>query len=361
MIKRRSSRVIRVGGVEIGGAGPVVVQSMTKTDTRDVAATTSQIRLLEECGCEIVRVAVPDMDAAQGLVEIKKAASIPIVADIHFDYRLALAALKAGVDGLRLNPGNISDRHQIAAVVSAAKEREVPIRVGVNAGSLPKASAQEASVVERMVDAALEEVRLLESLNFELIKVSVKAFDVPTTIEAYEAIAQKIPYPLHLGITEAGLPRTGSIRSAVGLGVLLYEGIGDTIRVSLTTGDACQEVECAYEILKSLKLRERGPVLVSCPSCGRSETEIVKLAEDVEERLLKVKKAIKVAVMGCVVNGPGEARDADVGIACGKGKGVLFRKGEKVRTVEEADFLEALMAEVEAWSNSNRIDPISNH
>ncbi len=347
MMKRRASKVIRVGGVDIGGAGPVVVQSMTKTDTRDVKATVNQIRQLEECGCEIVRVAVPDMAAARAIIDIKKRASIPVIADIHFDYRLALAALKSGADGLRLNPGNISDPEHIAKVVHAAKEREVPIRVGVNAGSLPKSSKKKVSVVQRMVDAALEEIRLLESLDFDLIKVSLKAFDVPTTIEAYEAIAKKIPYPLHLGITEAGLPWIGAIRSAVGLGVLLYEGIGDTIRVSLTTADACQEVEAAYEILKSLKLRERGPVLVSCPSCGRSETDIVRLAQIVEERLKEVEKTIKVAVMGCVVNGPGEAKDADVGIACGKGKGVIFRKGEKVRTVEEPDFLEALMAEVE--------------
>ena len=347
MMKRRASKVIRVGGVDIGGAGPVVVQSMTKTDTRDVKATVNQIRQLEECGCEIARVAVPDMDAAKAVVDIKKRIKIPLIADIHFDYRLALAALKSGADGLRLNPGNISDPEHIAKVVHAAKEREVPIRVGVNAGSLPKSSKKKVSVVQRMVDAALEEIRLLESLDFDLIKVSLKAFDVPTTIEAYEAIAKKIPYPLHLGITEAGLPWAGSIRSAVGLGILLYEGIGDTIRVSLTTADACQEVEAAYEILKSLKLRERGPVLVSCPSCGRSETDIVRLAQIVEERLKEVEKTIKVAVMGCVVNGPGEAKDADVGIACGKGKGVIFRKGEKVRTVEEADFLEALMAEVE--------------
>ena len=347
MMKRRASKVIKVGGVDIGGAGPVVVQSMTKTDTRDVAATVRQICQLEECGCEIVRVAVPDMDAAKAIVDIKKRASIPVIADIHFDYRLALAALKSGADGLRLNPGNISDPEHIAKVVHAAKEREVPIRVGVNAGSLPKSSKKKVSVVQRMVDAALEEIRLLESLDFDLIKVSLKAFDVPTTIEAYEAIAKKIPYPLHLGITEAGLPWAGSIRSAVGLGILLYEGIGDTIRVSLTTADACQEVEAAYEILKSLKLREHGPTLVSCPSCGRSETDIVRLAQIVEERLKGVEKTIKVAVMGCVVNGPGEAKDADVGIACGKGKGVIFRKGEKVRTVEEPDFLEALMAEVE--------------
>ncbi len=344
-MKRRASKVIRVGGVEIGGAGPIVVQSMTKTDTRDVKSTVKQIRQLGECGCEIVRVAVPDMDAARAIVDIKKKVSLPIIADIHFDYRLALAALKSGADGLRLNPGNISDPEHIAKVVHAAKEREVPIRIGVNAGSLPKAIKKKASVVERMVDAALDEIRLLESLDFELIKVSLKAFDVPTTVEAYEAIAKKIPYPLHLGITEAGLPWTGAIRSAVGLGILLYDGIGDTIRVSLTTADACQEVEAAYEILKSLKLRERGPTLVSCPSCGRSETDIVGLAQMVEKRLKGVEKPIKVAVMGCVVNGPGEARDADVGIACGKGRGVIFRKGDKVKTVEEADFLEALMAE----------------
>jgi (E)-4-hydroxy-3-methylbut-2-enyl-diphosphate synthase len=347
MMKRRASRVIKVGGVKIGGAGPIVVQSMTKTDTRDVKATVNQIRQLEECGCEIVRVAVPDTDAAQAIVDIKKKVSIPVIADIHFDYRLALGALKSGADGLRLNPGNISDPEHIAKVVRAAKEREVPIRVGVNAGSLPKSSKKKASIVQRMVDAALEEVRLLESLDFGLIKVSLKAFDVPTTIEAYQAIAKKIPYPLHLGITEAGLPWAGAIRSAVGLGVMLYEGIGDTIRVSLTTADACQEVEAAYEILKSLKLREHGPTLISCPSCGRSDTDIVGLAQMVEERLKGGKKTIKVAVMGCVVNGPGEAKDADVGIACGKGKGVIFRKGEKVKTVEEADFLEALMAEVE--------------
>lgn len=348
MIKlRRASQVIRVGGVEIGGAGPIVVQSMTKTDTRDVKATINQIHQLEECGCEIVRVAVPDMAAARAIVDIKKQISVPIIADIHFDYRLALAALKSGADGLRLNPGNISDPEHIAKVVHAAKEREVPIRIGVNAGSLPKSTKKKASVVQRMVDAALDEIRLLESLDFDLIKVSLKAFDVPMTVEAYEAIAKKVPYPLHLGITEAGLPWTGAIRSAVGLGILLHEGIGDTIRVSLTTADACREVEAAYEILKSLKLRERGPTLVSCPSCGRSESDVVGLAQLVETRLKGVEKPIKVAVMGCVVNGPGEAKDADVGIACGKGRGVIFRKGEKVRTVEEADFLEALMAEVE--------------
>jgi (E)-4-hydroxy-3-methylbut-2-enyl-diphosphate synthase len=347
MMKRRASKVVRVGDVEIGGAGPIVVQSMTKTDTRDVKATVTQIRRLEECGCEIVRVAVPDMAAAQAIVDIKKQICIPLIADIHFDYRLALESLKSGADGLRLNPGNITDPDHIARVVHAARERQVPIRIGVNAGSLPRASEGKGSVVKRMVDAAMKEIGLLESLDFDLIKVSLKAFDVPTTVEAYQAIAKKMPYPLHLGITEAGLPWAGAIRSAVGLGILLYEGIGDTLRVSLTTSDSCKEVEAAYEILKSLKLRQHGPTLVSCPSCGRSETEIVALAEMVEQRLKKVDKPIKVAVMGCVVNGPGEARDADVGIACGKSRGVIFRKGEKVRTVEEPDFLEALMAEVD--------------
>ncbi|UCC60217.1 MAG: flavodoxin-dependent (E)-4-hydroxy-3-methylbut-2-enyl-diphosphate synthase [Dehalococcoidia bacterium] len=346
MIKRRASKVINIGGVEVGGAGSIVVQSMTKTDTRDVDATVRQIRQMEECGCEIARVAVPDSSAAEALVDIKKQATIPVIADIHFDYRLALASLNAGVDGLRLNPGNISDPEQIANVVHEAKDREVPIRVGVNAGSLPRGQSKDASVVERMVDAALQEVRLLESLDFDLIKVSVKAFDVPNTVKAYQAVAEKIPYPLHLGITEAGLPKVGALRSSVGLGILLYEGIGDTIRVSLTTADPCEEVECAYEILKTLKMRERGPVLVSCPSCGRAESDVVKLAMDVEQRLRMMDSTIKVAVMGCVVNGPGEAKDADVGIACGKGRGVIFRKGEKVRTVDEGDFLEALMGEI---------------
>jgi len=347
VIKRRASKVVRIGDVEIGGAGPVVVQSMTNTDTRNVAATVEQIRRLEDCGCEIVRVAVPDGEAAEALPAIKQLISLPLVADIHFDYRLALAALEAGVDALRLNPGNISDPEQIATVVRAAKERQVPIRVGVNAGSLPRDKSPDAPIVERMVEAALGEVRLLEDLDFELIKISVKAFDVPTTVEAYRVMAERTPYPLHLGITEAGLPWSGAIRSSVGLGVLLWEGIGDTIRVSLTTSDLCQEVECAYEILKALKLREHGPTLVSCPTCGRCEVDLIPVAEEVERRLKGMDKAVKVAVMGCVVNGPGEARDADVGIACGKGKGVIFRKGEKVRTVEEAEFVEALMREVE--------------
>ena len=347
MRQRRASKAIKLGDITIGGGAPVVVQSMAKTDTRDVAATISQIRELEEYGCELIRVAVPDEEAAQALSSIKRAIHIPLIADIHFDYRLALTALKAGVDGLRLNPGNISQPKQIAAIVQAAKPRGVPIRIGVNAGSLPKPATPQVPLAERMVEAALKQIHLLESLDFDLIKVSLKAFDVPTTIEAYQLIAQKIPYPLHLGITEAGLPRAGAIRSALGIGILLYLGIGDTIRVSLTA-DPKEEVIAAYEILKSLNLRQHGPTLVSCPTCGRCEVDLAGLAEAVEKSLAKLDKVIKVAVMGCVVNGPGEAKDADVGIACGKGKGALFRKGEVMRTVEEKDFLKALMGEVES-------------
>jgi (E)-4-hydroxy-3-methylbut-2-enyl-diphosphate synthase len=321
---------------------------MTKTDTRNVASTTTQIRELEDCGCELVRVAVPDAEAAQAIPAIKKGISIPVIADIHFDYRLALMALESGVDGLRLNPGNIGEPEKVEAIAQMAKRRNVPIRIGVNAGSLPRAANPQLTIAQQMVEAALKQIQLLESLDFDLIKVSLKAFDVPTTIEAYQSIAQKIPYPLHIGITEAGTPRTGIIRSAVGISTLLYMGIGDTIRVSLTAHPR-EEVIAAYEILKSLNLRQHGPILVSCPSCGRTEVDIVKLAEVVEEKLLKIDKPIKVAVMGCVVNGPGEAKDADVGIACGKGKAVLFKKGKKIRTIEEKDIVAALMAEVERF------------
>jgi (E)-4-hydroxy-3-methylbut-2-enyl-diphosphate synthase len=318
---------------------------MAKTDTRDIKTTVNQIRELAECGCEIVRVAVPDTEAAQAISDIKKKTSIPIIADIHFDYRLALESLKAGTDGLRLNPGNIRDRLQIAEVVKAAGQRQVPIRIGVNAGSLPPTSKSTKSNSERMVNIVLEQVRLLESLNFDLIKVSMKSFDVPTTVEAYRTIASKIPYPLHLGITESGLPRAGAVRSAIGLGILLDEGIGDTIRVSLSA-HPCEEVNTAYEILKTLGLREHGPTLISCPSCGRAEVDIISLAESVDKRLRDISQPIKIAVMGCVVNGPGEAKEADVGIACGKGKGAIFRKGKVVSTVAEKDFLRALMIEV---------------
>jgi len=312
-------------------------------------ATINQIQELEECGCEIVRVAVPDKEAVEAIPAIKREASLPLIADIHFDYRLALAALQAGIDGLRINPGNIVEKEQVARIVTAAREREIPIRIGVNAGSLPVNFEPDAPLAERMVNMALEQTRFMENLNFNLIKVSLKAFDVPTTVQAYQMIADKIPYPLHLGITEAGLPRAGAIRSAIGLGILLYQGIGDTIRVSLSA-HPCEEVFVAYEILKTLGLRQRGATLVSCPSCGRAEVDIVALAEAVDKHLQKITNPIKVAVMGCVVNGPGEATDADVGIACGKGKGAIFRKGKVVSTVKEENFLEALKTEIDSLS-----------
>lgn len=372
MVARRKSKPIRIGSVTVGGDAPIVVQSMTKTDTRDVPATVEQIKELESCGCELVRLALPDPEAVEAVKDIRRQVRVPLIADIHFDYRLALGALQAGVDGLRLNPGNIGEPDQVAVVVRAAKERGVPIRIGVNAGSLPKSAMNRISenssvglsqfraeleeegkpgdVAAAMVDVALEQIRLLESLDYDLIKVSLKAFDVPSTIQAYQFIAGKIPYPLHLGITESGPYRSGMVRSSVGLGILLYKGIGDTIRVSLTAPPV-EEVIAGYEILKSLNLREKGPVLVSCPSCGRVEVDIIGLVKAVEQKLAAMERPVKVAVMGCIVNGPGEARDADVGLACGKGRGVLFRKGEPVRTVEEKDFLPALMAEIEKASS----------
>jgi (E)-4-hydroxy-3-methylbut-2-enyl-diphosphate synthase len=345
LIIRRQSKLIRIGKVTIGGDSPVVVQSMAKTDTRNIKATVNQINELSDCGCQIARVAVPDLEAVQAISTIRRKTSIPIIADVHFDYRLALEALKAGADGLRLNPGNIQERDQVIEIVKTARQRQIPIRIGVNAGSLPLFSESGLSTAQRMVKLAIEQIKLMESLNFNLIKVSLKAFDVLTTIEAYRTIALQIPYPLHLGITEAGLPKAGAIRSAVGIGILLYEGIGDTIRVSLST-HPCEEVYTALEILKTLRLRENGPTLISCPSCGRSEVDIISLAESVDKELRNISKPIKIAVMGCVVNGPGEAKEADVGIACGKGKGAIFRKGKVVGTVAERDFLKALMAEV---------------
>lgn len=345
MTERRASRQIRIGNVPVGGGAPITVQSMTKTDTRDVTATVRQVHELEECGCDLIRVAVPDAEAAEALAAIKKRIRIPLIADIHFDYRLALAALDAGIDGLRLNPGNISKPEQIAAIVEVTRSRQIPIRIGVNAGSLPESLDSNTPVAERMVNAAMAQVRLLESLDFDLIKLSLKAFDVPTTIEAYQLMADSVPYPLHLGITEAGLPRSGSIRSAIGIGILLHQGIGDTIRVSIT-GDPREEVIAGYEILKSLSLRQKGPILISCPTCGRCEVDLIGLAQTVEQRLSGLSQPIKVAVMGCVVNGPGEARVADIGLACGRGRGAIFRKGEVIRTVDEEDFVEALMQEV---------------
>ena len=378
--KRRLSKPIWVGDVKVGGDAPVSVQSMTKTDTRDAQATVRQIRELEEAGCEIIRCAVPDMEAAQALAEIKKQISIPLVADIHFHYQLALEAVKS-VDCLRLNPGNIRDPERVKEVVRAAKERRIPIRIGVNFGSLPPVNAigmksgasrhqdgvntlakageelaeGQISVVDHMVATGLWEIGILESLDFDLIKISLKAFDVPTTVETYRRMAELVPYPLHLGITESGTARSGSIRSAVGLGVLLYEGIGDTIRVSLSD-ESKEEVHAGYDILKSLNLREKGTVMVACPSCGRADVDIRKLANTVDELLKESSAPVKVAVMGCEVNGPGEAKDADVGIAAGVGRAIIFRKGKKSRVVEEKDMLEALMEEVQLVSAEKEME-----
>ncbi len=350
MKKRRISKQIHIGRVKIGGGAPIVVQSMTKTDTRDAKATIAQVKKLEEYGCEIVRVAIPDQEAAAALAKIKKSVTIPVVADIHFDYRLALAALVSGADGLRLNPGNIRDKGHIKQVVLSAKSKDIPIRIGINAGSLPPGRPRKLSTAAYMVEIAMQQVRLLEDWDYDLIKIALKAFDVPTTIEAYRSIARKTPYPLHIGITEAGLPQTGIIRSAAGISILLYEGIGDTIRVSLSAPPQ-EEVVAAFEILKSLNLREHGPILVSCPSCGRSETDVVELARTVSNYLNNISKPVRVAVMGCVVNGPGEAKDADVGIACGKGKGALFRKGKVIRTINESQFFQSLTQEIESFVN----------
>ena len=369
--KRRVTRPVFVGGVKVGGGGAITVQSMTKTDTRDVRATVRQIHELEEAGCEIIRAAVPDLEAAQAMAEIKRQIRIPLVADIHFHYRLALECAAGGVDCLRLNPGNLRNEGQVREVAEAARERNIPIRIGVNFGSLPpvggigrtrgfsrhmdlvnrlpkagEAQAGDYSVVDHMVATALWEISLLEAQDFDQIKISMKAFDVPTTVEAYRRLAEMTPYPFHLGITEAGTVAAGSIRTAVGLGVLLYEGIGDTIRVSLS-GDSVEEVTAGYEILKALNLREKGTTLVACPSCGRADVDVVKLANEVDELLKRSDKKIKVAVMGCEVNGPGEAKDADVGIAAGAGRAIIFRKGEKARVVPEEEMLTALMEEIE--------------
>ena len=370
MIKRRVSKAVQVGDVLVGGNAPITVQSMTKTDTRDVTATVNQIKGLEEVGCEIIRCAVPDMEAAKALKGIKEQIKIPLVADIHFHYQLALESLRSGVDCLRLNPGNIRDREKVEEVVRAAKERQVPIRIGVNFGSLPpvgrigmkagasrladgvnqlakagEAVAGEYNVVDHMVETGLWEIGILEDLDFDLIKISLKAFDIDTTVEAYRRLGQMVPYPFHLGITEAGTAQSGSIRSSIGLGMLLYDGIGDTIRVSLSA-DSREEVKVGFEILKSLDLRKKGTVLVACPSCGRADVDVIKLANAVDELLKSIDKPIKVAVMGCEVNGPGEAKDAEVGIAAGAGRAVIFRKGQKVRVVDESEMLTALMEEV---------------
>ncbi|MCF6178701.1 MAG: flavodoxin-dependent (E)-4-hydroxy-3-methylbut-2-enyl-diphosphate synthase [Geopsychrobacter sp.] len=356
------SRQIKLGNLLIGGGAPVAVQSMCNTDTRDAAATLAQIGRLDEVGCEIVRCAVPDMAAAENLGAIVKDCPMPLVADIHFDYRLALTAIVQGVDGLRLNPGNIGERWKIEEVVKACAEREVPIRIGVNGGSLEKELLEKYGhpSAEAMVESALSHIRLLEELNYREIKVSLKASDIRRTVEAYRLLAQQVDYPLHIGITEAGTTWSGTIKSAVGLGTLLYDGLGDTLRVSLT-GDPVEEVRVGFEILKSLSLREHGPIFVSCPTCGRCQVNLIEVAEEVERRLQDLPVPLTIAVMGCVVNGPGEAKEADLGIAGGKGQGLLFRHGEVVRKVTEADLADALVEEAQIMAAERLKEEASRH
>lgn len=360
MSNRRFTRAVRLGNVVVGGGAPVVVQSMTNTDTRDVASTVAQAKRLEAAGCEVVRVAVPDMRAALALGEIRKQISIPLVADIHFDHRLALEALRRGVDGLRINPGNIGGAGKVRKVVEAARERMVPIRIGVNSGSLERdiLEAHGGVTAQGMVESALRHVRILEDMGYQEIKISLKAPDVRLTCEAYRLMAEAVEYPLHLGITEAGTLLSGTVKSSVGLGILLNEGIGDTIRVSLTA-DPMEEVRVAWGILKALGLRQRGVEMVSCPTCGRTQVELIPVAEEVERRLLHVDVPLQVAVMGCAVNGPGEAREADVGICGGKTHWLLFRKGQVIRKLKPQEAVEVLVREVEEEALARKSQPSS--
>ncbi|MFB3820182.1 MAG: flavodoxin-dependent (E)-4-hydroxy-3-methylbut-2-enyl-diphosphate synthase [Candidatus Methylomirabilales bacterium] len=348
---RRPTRQIRVGRVPVGGGAPISVQSMTKTDTRDVAATVEQIWALEAAGCEIVRIAVPDADAAAAVPAIRRQIRIPLIVDIHFDYRLALQCLAAGVDCLRINPGNIGPTWRVREVTKAAAERKVPIRIGVNAGSLEKHLLQRHGepTAEAMVESALFHVRILEELGYPEVKISLKSSDPRMMIEAYRRLADQVAYPLHLGVTEAGTAASGTVKSAVGIGTLLAEGIGDTLRVSLTE-DPTEEVRVGFEILKALGLRKRGLNIISCPSCGRVEIDLVGVTKEVERRLaaLNLQRSVTVAVMGCAVNGPGEARGADLGIAGGHGVGILIKKGQIVRKVKESELADVLVEEVEA-------------
>ena len=357
-MQRKITRQIHIGAVAIGGGAPVSVQSMTNTKTQDAQATVRQIEALAAAGCDIVRLAVPDKEAAANIGRIKAQTTVPLVADIHFDYRLALQAIEQGIDALRLNPGNIGGAENVRRVAEAAKARGIPIRIGVNAGSLDKRLLAKYGGItaEALVESALEHVRLLEEQDFHDMKISLKAHDVPLTLAAYRLMSERCDYPLHLGITEAGTVRSGIIKSAVGIGALLAEGIGDTLRVSLT-GDPVVEVRVAREILKSLGLRDYGPTLISCPTCGRTAIDLPSIAERVEERLSGIARPIQVAVMGCVVNGPGEAREADLGVASGNGKGQIFIRGEVVETVPEDQIVETLIRRANALAEELGLEP----
>lgn len=348
---RSNTKVIQIGNRVIGGGNSVLIQSMTNTKTEDVAATVAQIQALTKAGCDIVRCAVPTMEAALALKEIKKQIEIPLVADIHFDYRLAIAAMENGADKIRINPGNIGSVERVKAVVDVAKERNIPIRVGVNSGSLEKHLVEKYGHVtaEGLVESALDKVKLIEDMGYDNLVISIKSSDVLMCVKAHELIAQQTNYPLHVGITESGTVRAGNIKSSVGLGIILHEGIGDTIRVSLT-GDPVEEIMTAKTILKTLGLRKGGIEVVSCPTCGRTQIDLISLAGKVEELVQDIDLDIKVAVMGCVVNGPGEAKEADIGVAGGKGEGVLIKHGQIVRKMPESELLEALREELLHWN-----------
>ena len=351
MIERKPTKGIQVGTVHIGNHAPVSIQSMITTNPIKVEQSIEEINRLATVGCELVRLAVPDMAAAKAIKDIKERAMIPLIADIHFDYRLALQAIDSGIDGLRINPGNIGSIDNVVKVVEKAKPKLIPIRIGVNAGSLPQHVLEAHGghpTADGMVETALEHIRILESLEYDQMKVSIKATDVPLMIEAYRKLSSKIPYPLHLGVTEAGTIKQGTIKSAIGIGTLLADGIGDTIRVSLT-GDPIHEVEVAKTILSSLELRTFGATMISCPTCGRCQVNLFNMADIVEERLKSIKAPIRVAVMGCVVNGPGEAREADFGIAGGNGQGIIFRKGKVLKTVPEQELVDTLFAEIDQY------------
>lgn len=350
---RRATRQISVGSVRVGGGSPITVQSMTKTDTRDIQATVEEIKRLELAGCDMVRLAVPDIDAARALGAIKNQVTIPLISDIHFDYRLALESIGQGVDGMRINPGNIGSRARIKAVVDAVKERNIPIRIGVNSGSLEKDILKKfgSPTAEALAESALRHVKILEDMDFRDIKISVKSTDVMKMIESYRIIAERTDYPLHLGVTEAGTSKMGTIKSSVGIGTLLAEGIGDTIRVSLT-GDPVEEVSVGIDILRSLGLRKNGVEIVSCPGCGRLEIDLMKLVREVELRIssIDLPRPVKVAILGCVVNGPGEASEADIGIAGGRGKGMLYKDGRLVRSFKESQLVDELVKELEKFA-----------
>lgn len=346
-VNRRTSKAVAMGKVQIGGDAPISVQSMTNTDTRNLAATVEQIEQLEQAGCELIRVAVPDQEAAENIDKIKEQITIPLIADIHFDHRLALEALERGVDGLRINPGNIGGKAKVKQLAAVAAQKKVPIRVGVNAGSLEEELLEKYGhpTAEAMVESALKHVRILEKFDFYDIIISLKASDVLMTAEAYKLMAEKVDYPFHVGITEAGPVKSGTIKSSVGIGTILAQGLGDTIRVSLT-GEPVEEIYVGYQILRALNLRDQGVNLISCPTCGRCEINLVEIAQEVEKRLKNINKPLSVAVMGCVVNGPGEAREADVGIAGGKDEGLIFSKGEVLRKVPAEELVEELMKEI---------------